>query len=312
MFRKQFSACAMIAICLFFSAFLGAAESAPKLLFEIGSEGSGKGEFRLPWGVAADESGTVYVADRDNNRIQKFDSRGRYLAQQVHDRPLFLAIDGRNGALYVADIENLTKYDAKGKRIASWKGVSVGGIAVDSFGYVYITDFAGHAVRKMSPEGVMVGRWGSEGFGDSNFHYPSGIGVDDLGNVYVVDYMREVRKFTSNGEFVRRWSLYGGKHAVSGRHSSETDYSGTGPHHLSLTSDRHGNVYAEYAPPTGSALLKFDADGRFLLSFNRKSDQEVGSCNLATDKNGNVYVTESFLNVDSPSDSLYRLKKFKP
>lgn len=37
-----------------------------------GSRGTGDGQFQSPQGVAVDESGNVYIADTNNNRIQKF------------------------------------------------------------------------------------------------------------------------------------------------------------------------------------------------------------------------------------------------
>lgn len=37
-----------------------------------GTEGTAPGEFNLPWGVAVDDDGTIFVADADNDRIQKF------------------------------------------------------------------------------------------------------------------------------------------------------------------------------------------------------------------------------------------------
>ena len=39
------------------------------------------GDFDIPKGVAVDAAGNVYVADRGNNRIQKFDSNGNLLAK---------------------------------------------------------------------------------------------------------------------------------------------------------------------------------------------------------------------------------------
>ena len=40
--------------------------------------GNGAGQFKNPQGVAVDSSGNVYVADTDNDRIQKFSSDGTY------------------------------------------------------------------------------------------------------------------------------------------------------------------------------------------------------------------------------------------
>jgi DNA-binding beta-propeller fold protein YncE len=52
-----------------------------KRLREWGAKGTGPGEFRLPHGIAVDENGVVYVADRENGRIQLFDSNGKFLSQ---------------------------------------------------------------------------------------------------------------------------------------------------------------------------------------------------------------------------------------
>ena len=48
---------------------------------EWGSPGTGPGQFRLPHGIAVDETGVIYVADRENGRIQRFDLEGRYLGE---------------------------------------------------------------------------------------------------------------------------------------------------------------------------------------------------------------------------------------
>ena len=48
-------------------------------LLKWGSRGPGDGQFEQPWGVAVDSSGNVYVADKINHRIQKFDSSGNFL-----------------------------------------------------------------------------------------------------------------------------------------------------------------------------------------------------------------------------------------
>ena len=48
---------------------------------EWGSRGTGPGQFRLPHGIAVDEKGVIYVADRENGRIERFDSSGRYLGE---------------------------------------------------------------------------------------------------------------------------------------------------------------------------------------------------------------------------------------
>ena len=48
---------------------------------EWGSPGTGPGEFRLPHSLAVDEDAIVYVADRENGRIQRFDRDGTFLGE---------------------------------------------------------------------------------------------------------------------------------------------------------------------------------------------------------------------------------------
>jgi sugar lactone lactonase YvrE len=49
-----------------------------------GTKGSAPGQFNLPHSVAVDSHGTVYVSDRENNRIQIFDANGKFLRQWTH------------------------------------------------------------------------------------------------------------------------------------------------------------------------------------------------------------------------------------
>jgi DNA-binding beta-propeller fold protein YncE len=46
-----------------------------------GKYGTGIGEFNLPHTVAVDNQGRVYVGDRENQRIQIFDSEGKFIQQ---------------------------------------------------------------------------------------------------------------------------------------------------------------------------------------------------------------------------------------
>ena len=43
-----------------------------------GSAGSGDGQFNYPYGVALSDTGQVYVTDKSNHRIQRFDADGNY------------------------------------------------------------------------------------------------------------------------------------------------------------------------------------------------------------------------------------------
>lgn len=64
-----------------------------RLLLSWGKPGTGPGEFNLPHNICCDADGWVYIADRENHRVQIFDGNGRYEKQinNMH-RPSGLAI----------------------------------------------------------------------------------------------------------------------------------------------------------------------------------------------------------------------------
>ncbi|MCL4401369.1 MAG: peptidyl-alpha-hydroxyglycine alpha-amidating lyase family protein [Acidobacteria bacterium] len=55
-----------------------------KYLLSWGKRGAGPGEFNTPHVVVADPKGTLYVSDRENDRIQIFDRDGKFLRQWTH------------------------------------------------------------------------------------------------------------------------------------------------------------------------------------------------------------------------------------
>jgi DNA-binding beta-propeller fold protein YncE len=52
-----------------------------KKLAEWGSAGTGPGQFRLPHAIQIDDKDVIYVADRENGRVQRFDRHGKYLGE---------------------------------------------------------------------------------------------------------------------------------------------------------------------------------------------------------------------------------------
>jgi outer membrane protein assembly factor BamB len=55
-----------------------------KKVRQWGQPGTGPGEFNLPHAIQIDKDGTIYVADRENGRIQKFDLDGKFLSEFPH------------------------------------------------------------------------------------------------------------------------------------------------------------------------------------------------------------------------------------
>ena len=69
--------------------------------FEWGVFGNEKSQFNIPHGLDLDNNGNVYVADRENNRIQKFDSLGNFIAEWKNQSI---------GQLYSVNVNNYENY----------------------------------------------------------------------------------------------------------------------------------------------------------------------------------------------------------
>lgn len=66
-----------------------------KRVRQWGSAGTGPGQFHLPHGITIDRDNIIYVADRENGRVQKFNLDGKYLGEWPLGRTYSVrAIDG--------------------------------------------------------------------------------------------------------------------------------------------------------------------------------------------------------------------------
>jgi sugar lactone lactonase YvrE len=186
----------------------------------------------MPWGVAVDSSGNVYVADSGNQRIQKFNSSGEFITKWgtfgsgdgQFNYPLRVAVDS-SGNVYVADEGNqrIQKFTSNGTFITKWGSggsgdgqiYSTAGVAVDPFsGNVYVVDRNNNRIQKFSTtDGInytFITKWGTEGSGDGQFAYPSDVAVDPSGNVYVSDEnAHRIQKFDFAGTFITKWGTFG-------------------------------------------------------------------------------------------------------
>lgn len=153
--------------------------------------GSGDGpgstaRFFLPYGIAVDGAGTLYVADSGNQLIRKITPEGvvSTLAGGV----------GQEGFV-------------NGTGIAARFRVPFG-VAVDGAGNVYVADSGNHAIRRITAAGVVstvAGSVGTSGAVDgpaatARFSQPRGLAVDAAGNIFVADYANSIiRHITTSG-----------------------------------------------------------------------------------------------------------------
>jgi DNA-binding beta-propeller fold protein YncE len=91
-----------------------------KYLTSWGRRGTGPGEFNLPHSVAVDSKGQVYIADRENNRIQVFDGNGKFLKEWKHlgsTQNIFITPKDEMWILTYRDAVEIRTYDCLSGRI---------------------------------------------------------------------------------------------------------------------------------------------------------------------------------------------------
>jgi sugar lactone lactonase YvrE len=141
-------------------------------------------QFRTPAGVCVDSSGNAYVADSGNNRIRRITADGQVSTVAGTGTPGYS--------------------DGAGTRV---QFNAPDDLVVDKAGDLFVTDSQNHAVRKITPTGVVttVAGNGTAGAADGAgtnafFNQPMGIAIDPAGNLFVTEWSgQRVRKVDTNG-----------------------------------------------------------------------------------------------------------------
>ncbi|MFE7117923.1 NHL repeat-containing protein [Streptomyces sp. NPDC057654] len=145
-------------------------------------------KLNLPIGLAVDQQGNLYIADRANHRIRKVTPDG-----------VITTLAGNGQAGYVSD---------GGPAVATRINEPID-VAVDDAGNVYIADAGNHRIRKVTSAGIIttVAGNGEAGYVSDDgpavatrLHHPHGIAADREGNVYFSEWSNHrVRKVTPAG-----------------------------------------------------------------------------------------------------------------
>jgi sugar lactone lactonase YvrE len=239
-----------------------------------------------PWGLTADASGNLFIADHANNVIREI------------SKAVITTVAGNGVAFYSGDSGQATN--------ASLSFPS--GVAVDASGNLFIADYFNQRIRKVS-KGVITtyaGTGNSSGFsGDggqaisAQLGGPEGVAVDAAGNLYIADvYNQRIRKVATNGVIT----------TVAG--NGTAGYSGDGglavaaqlrsPYGLTL--DAAGNLYIAdsdnncirkvstngiIATVAGNATPGYSGDGGPAVSAQLKTPWSV-----AVDSAGAIYIAD--------------------
>ena len=143
-----------------------------------------KARFKVPYMLAADASSNAYILDNDNPQVRKI-SRDANVTLYAGTSEIGFA----DGAVATAKF---------GQNF---------GILVDPLGNVIVVDAYNNRIRKISLDGQVttIGGSGTQGYFDGNaamarFSQPTGIAIDNEGNIYIADLGNyRIRKLSTAG-----------------------------------------------------------------------------------------------------------------
>ena len=200
----------------------------------------------IPWGVAVDAGGAIYVTELFGTRLSKLAPSGEIVAtwslavpgQREQFRPSNLALDAA-GNVYAIETygTRVVKLSPAGERVATWGGndgplQGTVGIAVDAAGIVYVLDADREQVVRFGSDGRFLGGWRLPSPAAPFDDPPVGMALDGAGGLLIVTggALGLVRRFSTEGR------LLGAVQVGSGEDMGTTYLSG-------IAVDRAGRVF---------------------------------------------------------------------
>jgi len=146
-------------------------------------------ELNGPWGVHADASGNIYIADWLNNVVRKVSTSG-IISTIAGNNSLSHGYSGNGGPATAAQLN--------GPR----------GVVVDASGNIYIADAGNYVVRKVNASGIISTFAGNDTLGytgdggaatAARLSGVNNVAIDGAGNIYISDGYKLVRKVNNSG-----------------------------------------------------------------------------------------------------------------
>ena len=259
-----------------------------KFVKNWGSFGHQDGQFDHPTGIAIDpKSRVVYVADINNDRIQKFSLDGKFISSLgstgnqngQFNHPADVSVDPKTKNIYVADILNnrVAIFTGEGKFLSTFgsKGTGdgqfdhPGNIAIDSEeNMLYVADVGNSRIQKFDLGGKFLSEWGSPGISQGQLNRPAGLDIDSKDKkIFVADTKNNrIQVFSDNGKFLSEWGSPGkGK----GQFQRPTDINIDEINKLIYVTDNEN-----------SRIQVFNMDGSFVTAWVLKGQGLANSQNL--------------------------------
>jgi YD repeat-containing protein len=294
----------------------------------FGSFGTGSGQFSHPADVAPDGKGNLWVLDRGNSRLEKFNEKGEFVVAAGSQgtgagklsSPAGLAIDP-SGNLWVADTANnrIEEFSEKGEFILTF-GREVNKTKVEAGGTSAEKSLCTAASGNVCQAGVL-------GNGDGQMNAPQGIAMNSGDAMWVADTgNNRLQKFGPTGTFANKlasegseagkvkeptavalgpggsvWVADAGNNRVEEWNSSlgfvrQFGSEGTGNGQFkrpaALDVDSSGNVWV--ADQNNQRLQEFTETGAYVAQLGGSAQLAFsGPMGLATDGKGSVWVTDT-------------------
>lgn len=274
--------------------------SGARFVTSFGGTGERIGQFRAPEAIAVDLKGNVFVAERLNNRVQKFDRDGQYILQfgSLGSGPgqfnYPISLFAQQGLwLYVLDAQNerLVKYDLNGnvsgtvldldgQRVRSQVGVvRPRAVTVDRDGNIYIAEREHNRVLMFNNFLDYRLSLGGSGTGEAALLDPRGVVVGENGDIIVADNGNgRLAVFSSLGVMQRTLKLEASGPAVAPR---------------GMVRDASGMLFV--ADPPGNRVLAIAPDGSvaFTVEGDAADTRMDDPTDVALDARGRLFITDT-------------------
>ncbi|MDP1832712.1 MAG: hypothetical protein Q8K67_11685 [Geothrix sp.] len=247
------------------------------------ADGTTEARFNVPYAMAQDGIGNLFVSDWGNHTIRKITPSG-LVSTLAGTAAIPGSADGTGPA-------------------ASFKNPS--GVSLDGSGNIYVVDAGNNTIRMVTPAGVvstLAGTPGIIGHLDAtgpaaSFNGPTGLVVDGSGNVYVADCGNHIiRKIAPGGVVTTLAGTAGAPGSADGPGATAGFNGPTG-----ITLDGSGNLYVtdrgnntiRMITPAGVVSTLAGVAGTTGRADGLGSDASFsGPIGIAMDGSGNLYVTD--------------------